>query len=107
MELTAYERYRREEMILRDELAMDRTRLANERTFLAYGRTAIMLVITGGTLLKLFGHTALNEFAAWTIIVVGVATAILGLSRYLRTRQQLGQLAIKASEDQLLDEETS
>ena len=40
------------QLILRDVLAIDRTRLANERTLLAWLRTALMLLISGVTLIK-------------------------------------------------------
>ena len=49
-----YKRFVKQELILRDELAIDRTRLANERTFLAFLRTALTLAIVGGTCLHLF-----------------------------------------------------
>lgn len=88
----AYEDYDAGEMILRDELALDRTRLANERTLLAYARTAIMLFVTGGTLLKLFGETVVNEITAWAIIAIGSAVAGVGLARFLRVRQSLSRL---------------
>ncbi len=39
---------------LRDCLALERTSLANERTFFAYARTAIMVLITGVSAFKLF-----------------------------------------------------
>jgi len=42
-----YERLNEEDLILRDELSIDRTRQANERTLLAYPRSAIALVIAG------------------------------------------------------------
>ena len=41
-------------LILRDHLALDRTRLANRRTMLAYLRTALMLLVSGATLVKVF-----------------------------------------------------
>jgi uncharacterized membrane protein YidH (DUF202 family) len=41
-------------IILRDYLALERTRLANERTLLAYTRTALMLFVSGVTLIKVF-----------------------------------------------------
>lgn len=87
-----YEKYDKREMILRDELALDRTRLANERTLLAYARTAIMLFVTGGTLLKLFGETPLNELTAWAIITMGAIVATIGGGRFLRVRHALRQL---------------
>jgi len=48
-----------ETLILRDVLAIDRTRLANERTLLAWLRTGLMLLVSGVTLIKLFeGQTS-------------------------------------------------
>jgi len=41
-----------DELILRDQLVLDHTGLANERTVLAYARTALMLVIAGATAVK-------------------------------------------------------
>ncbi|MCI0499055.1 MAG: DUF202 domain-containing protein [Planctomycetales bacterium] len=52
-----YTRFEQQELILRDELAIDRTRLANERTFLAYVRTALALAIVGGTCIHLFPNS--------------------------------------------------
>jgi len=49
-----YSKFNQSEMILRDYLAQDRTKLANERTFLAYLRTAITFSAAGGTLIKIF-----------------------------------------------------
>ncbi|NBS14914.1 MAG: DUF202 domain-containing protein, partial [Verrucomicrobia bacterium] len=42
-----YERFKKSDLILRDELAIDRTVLANERTLLSYIRLAITLIIAG------------------------------------------------------------
>ena len=46
--------FKKEEMILRDFLAADRTLLANERTLLAYIRTGISLLAIAISLIKLF-----------------------------------------------------
>ncbi|MEO1030476.1 MAG: DUF202 domain-containing protein [Bacteroidota bacterium] len=40
-------------LIIRDWLAIERTKLANERTFLAYFRTFLVILGTGVTILKL------------------------------------------------------
>ncbi len=85
----AYERYERDALILRDELALDRTRLANERTLLSYARTAIMLAVTGGTLLKLFGDSLLNYVSAWAIIGLGIFVAVFGSWRFARMQRSL------------------
>jgi len=44
-----------DELILRDHLALVRTRLANERTLLSYIRSALYLLIGGIALLQLEG----------------------------------------------------
>ena len=75
-----------EQLILRDVLAIDRTRLANERTLLAWLRTALMLLVSGVTLLKLFEGIMIMEVLGAVLIPAGILTAVLGLRRYLRTR---------------------
>lgn len=65
-------------MLLRDCLALDRTRLANERTLLAYVRTAFMLVVAGATALKLFVDTPGVVITAWALIVSGFVGLAFG-----------------------------
>lgn len=54
----------------KDRLALDRTKLANERTFLAYFRTAVVFLSSGFAVLKL---DSLNQ-----IIEVGIGLMVLG-----------------------------
>ncbi len=49
MENQPYARFKGEDLILRDELAINRTILANEATLLAYVRSALTLIIAGVT----------------------------------------------------------
>ena len=77
----------RDETILRDQLALDRTRLANERTLLAYVRTAFMLVVAGATALKLFVETPSILVTAWLFIVAGAFVAVLGTWRFESMRR--------------------
>ena len=57
-------------------LAMSRTILANERTFLAYIRTAIMVAVSGVTLIKFFGDEM--HFLIFGIALLPVAFVIAG-----------------------------
>jgi putative membrane protein len=59
-----------EEKILRDYLALDRTKLANERTLLAYLRTVIGLVASAVGLIEIVG-------AAWASILGYVFLALV------------------------------
>jgi len=73
-------------LILRDVLAIDRTRLANERTLLSWLRTAVVMLVAGITLLKLFAGNWTVQVIGVVLIVSSVPVALLGLRRYLRLR---------------------
>jgi putative membrane protein len=87
-----YSRFDPEELILRDELALDRTRLANERTLLAYLRTSIMLLVSGGTIIKLFGDQTEYVVAAWIIMAMGVVVGVVGFVRFISVSRSIRKL---------------
>ena len=68
-----YERFKNDELILRDLLARDRTVLANERTLLSYVRTAFGFAAGGVTL------TQLPEPTTWMFVVAAVLLVAAGL----------------------------
>ena len=74
---------------VRDRLAVQRTILANERTILAYARTAIMLVASGATLLKLYGHETFSVIFGCTLILAGIGVAALGTTRFRKLARSL------------------
>jgi putative membrane protein len=78
------------QLILRDVLAIDRTRLANERTLLAWLRTALMLFVTGVTLIKLFEGVLALEVLGVALLPTSAVAAGYGLRRYLHTRALIG-----------------
>lgn len=79
-----------ERLILRDHLALDRTRLANERTLLAYVRTAIMLLVSGVSLIKLFGTEQRALVAlGYALVPVGLAAGALGFVRFRQVNRQI------------------
>jgi putative membrane protein len=85
----AYERFKPEEMILRDHLALDRTHLANERTLLAYIRTAFMLVIAGATGIKAFSDDRLVVVSGWALLACGLAMGLFGAWRFATERKRI------------------
>lgn len=102
--MTPYKRFASSQLILRDELALDRTRLANERTFLAYARTAIMLVVSGVTLVKFFPDQFWMEMLAVGLIPGGIAVILVGTLRYIRLQRALSMLRpLDLQADQSLD----
>ena len=70
-------------------LAMMRTDLANERTLLAYGRTALMFTATGVTLIKFVPLSYGLHTAGWLLGGTGVAIGILGIKRFTKMQQRL------------------
>lgn len=85
----AYRTMPNDQLTLRDQLAIDRTRLANERTFLAYARSAIMLFISGVTLVKLFGDDTVVVRLGIALIPASLGIVLLGAARFQRMRRRL------------------
>lgn len=71
-----YPTYTKKEFILRDLLALDRTHLANERTFLAYIRTSLTAFIAGISLIKFFD--------AWEVKAIGWFFLLLAFVVFVR-----------------------
>tara|TARA_Y100000385_G_C12886878_1_gene548215 strand:- start:525 stop:800 length:276 start_codon:yes stop_codon:yes gene_type:complete len=72
-------------------LAMMRTDLANERTLLAYGRTALMFTATGVTLVKFFPLSYGLNTTGWALGGIGIVIGILGIKRFTAMQQRLRQ----------------
>src|SRR6185295_16463822 len=85
------EQYTIEELILRDHLAIDRTKLANERTLLAYLRTALMLMVAGATAERVMGGSITVIVTGWSFIVFGAAIAVFGSWRFVVMKQKIGR----------------
>lgn len=77
-----------EELILRDHLALVRTRLANERTLMSYIRSALYFMLGGIALLKLKSYSELR-FVGFLALGSCVVFLIIGIFQYLRLRRRL------------------
>lgn len=88
-----YIQFKKEELILRDYLAADRTVLANERTFMAYIRTTIALAATGGTLIHFFDSVAIRIGGA---LLIALSAIVLGwrLQRFIYYQRHLKNLQL-------------
>ncbi|WDQ19309.1 DUF202 domain-containing protein [Rhodopirellula sp. P2] len=73
----------------RNDLAVIRTDLANERTLLAYLRTSLMMVGTGGTLIKFFGESPELLVAGYAAIGIGAVVLLAGCIRFLQTMRRV------------------
>ncbi|MDA0576867.1 MAG: DUF202 domain-containing protein [Verrucomicrobia bacterium] len=78
-----YERFEKSELILRDELAIDRTLLANERTVLSYLRGSLTLIIAGVTFVHFVDHGTLY-CVGLALMPIGLISGLWGTLRYRR-----------------------
>ncbi|TWU56174.1 DUF202 domain-containing protein [Rubripirellula reticaptiva] len=72
-----------------DDLALARTHLANERTLLAYGRTALMVAATGVTLIKFFADTVPIRTMGLILIGLGLIVGLVGIQRFVSLKRRL------------------
>jgi len=89
-----------EELILRDHLALDRTRLANERTLLAYLRTALMLIVAGATAVKFVAESQGIVITGWLFVGLGIAVGLFGISRFVSMRVAINRRACDATAEE-------
>ena len=77
-----------ERLILRDHLALVRTRLANERTMMSYIRSVLYLLLGGIALLQLKSYVELH-LVGYLALVLSIVLLFVGAYRYIRLRRHL------------------
>ncbi|MGA7596023.1 MAG: DUF202 domain-containing protein [Gallionella sp.] len=95
-----YTQFDSAELILRDQLAIDRTLLANERTLLSYLRSGVALFIAGISIIH-FSHELWFTVMGFICLPCGILTVWLGASRFRKmdkaisvVRVQMGKLNV-------------
>ena len=83
-----YSRFDSANLILRDELAIDRTLLSNERTLLAYLRSGMTLIIAGATIMH-FSTEGWFWVAGLVCVPLGIVTGTIGVARYRRMNKAI------------------
>ena len=89
---------KKNEYILRDFLAMERTTLANERTIFSYIRTSFNLVVVGIAFIELEGFKAV-QWLGYALFAVSAFLIIFGIYRYHVMQGKLNNY-YKAMEDE-------
>ncbi len=75
-------------LLLGDRLALERTRLANERTLFSYLRTSLYLLTAGIGVLQVESISRLDGLA-WVCILSGIFLFFFGFIRFWRMKKQL------------------
>lgn len=81
-------------VILRDYLAIERTRLANERTLLSYVRSSLYLLLGSIGFFQLKDYPNFKYLAVTALIFSGIFFAI-GVYRFVVLKRSLKQLYYK------------
>jgi putative membrane protein len=81
----------KEEIILRDHLAMERTKLANERTLLSYIRTSLYLLLGGIAFLGMKDLSDIRFLGYFSLGLRG-ALLIIGIVRFLQLKKHIKKL---------------
>ncbi len=80
-----------EKLILRDHLALQRTKLANERTLLTYIRSALYLIIAGIAFLNVKEFEQIPYLGILCFIFSGLLF-LVGIIRYIQLRTQIDRM---------------
>lgn len=80
-----------DEKLVREHLALERTKLANERTLLSYIRSSLYLLLGGFALLQIESYDQLDwvAYASFTASFIFLA---VGISRYIALGRKLSKL---------------
>lgn len=86
-----------EELILRDRLAIERAKLANERTFLAYFRSSIFFLATGLSIIHINFFQEVN-YLGWFFVGVSPIVFGVGFVRLITVRKSISKMVDNADE---------
>ncbi|MHB9118628.1 MAG: DUF202 domain-containing protein [Burkholderiales bacterium] len=89
-----YTRFEIDKLILRDELAIDRTLLANERTLLSYLRSSVALIIAGVSIIH-FSHQIWFTLIGIVCLPSGAIAAQIGIIRYRKVDRDISAVRRK------------
>lgn len=101
---TFYHFENKEEIIFRDYLAIERTRLANERTLLSYIRTSLYLLLGAVAFFQLEGLDRI-KWLAYPSLLFSILSLMIGIIKYVRLKKRLNDTMRK--EKHGLDEKKS
>ncbi|MDE2399829.1 MAG: DUF202 domain-containing protein [Patescibacteria group bacterium] len=90
-----YQEFLAKELILRDYLAIERTILTNEATYLAYIRTSLTVIVIGVTLFKLTPGNISFQNIAIILIVIGILIIVIGSTRTITMSKKINKFLKK------------
>ena len=98
--LSKYKFENGEKIILRDFLALERTRLANERTLFSYIRTSLYLLLGGIALFQIIGFERI-KWLGYVSLTLSVIILIIGIFRFNHLKYKLKKYYLNSNNDEL------
>lgn len=80
-----------DEALIREHLALERTKLANERTILSYIRASLYLLIGGLALIQIKEYEHI-KWIGYLSLIICVAFITIGIVRYIALDRKLKRL---------------
>lgn len=80
-----------DEQLIREHLALERTKLANERTLLSYTQAALYFLLGGLALLQLKENDELR-YIGYLALIFSVLFFIIGIWRYITLERKMKKL---------------
>ncbi len=77
-----------EDVILRDQLATDRTRLANQRTLLSFIRTGLYFGVSAVALWQVKSLAEI-QWLAFPLVILAIVTMISGVINYIMVNNRM------------------
>ncbi len=84
----SFEFKNKKEIILRDYLALERTRLANDRTLFSYIRTALYLILAGLAFMQMTDFRAI-KWTAPIFFLLSLVILIAGVTKYFQMKNKI------------------
>lgn len=93
-----YKEFIAKELILRDYLAIERTILTNEATFLAYIRTCLTVIVVGVTLFHLSPNNENLQYLGIVVALFGVFIFVYGSIQSVKMKHKINKFLRKRKE---------
>ena len=90
----------REKIILRDYLALERTRLANERTLFSYIRTSLYLLLGGIAFFQIQGFERI-EWLGYVSLALSIIFLVVGIFKFNQLKYKLKKYYFNVNNDQI------
>jgi putative membrane protein len=105
-EETIYQKFLAKDLILRDYLAIERTILTNQATFLAYIRTSLTMMVVGVTLFQLALKSMQLQYLGIFIAVLGFFVFVYGMWESWKMKKKINLFLQKKQEVESIIKET-